>query len=100
VVIPGSLPFGGTTYDPTLDSSRLGTQLAETFRIMRDGQWRTLSEIAREVKGSEAGISARLRDLRKHRFGSYTVERRRRSVGTWEYKLITIFDEETRSCAK
>lgn len=34
-----------------------------------------------------ASISARLRDLRKPKFGGYVVERRRRTVGTWEYRV-------------
>jgi hypothetical protein len=69
------------------DRERLNSQLWRVFRLMRDGQWRTLSEIARAVEGSEAGVSARLRDLRKPRFGGHGVERRRVSGGLWEYRM-------------
>lgn len=44
------------------------------------GQYFTLSELQ-----SIAGVSARIRDLRKVRNGGHMVQRRRRSEGTWEY---------------
>jgi hypothetical protein len=55
--------------------------------LMGDGKRRTLSEITAVVGGSEAGVSARLRDLRKPRFGSASVRRARRAGhdGLWEY---------------
>lgn len=58
---------------------------------MHDGEWRNLAELAAEAEaeGSEAGVSARLRDLRKVRFGGYTVNRRYVEGGLWEYQLIT-----------
>jgi hypothetical protein len=58
---------------------------------MSDGAWRTLEEIRSRVGGSEAAISARLRDLRKDKFGGHIVESRRRgdgSRGLWEYRLV------------
>jgi hypothetical protein len=55
---------------------------------MLDGTWRTLEGIRSTVGGSEAGISARLRDLRKPRFGGYGVERRRVSGGLFEYRVL------------
>lgn len=46
-------------------------------------QWWTLAESARNIGASEAGASARWRDLRK---AGWTVERRlRKSPGLWEY---------------
>lgn len=79
-----SLNFDGVTYDPQQDSTRLGKQLEAVKRLMSDGHWRTLSEISLHVPGSEAGISARLRDCRKI---GWTVERRRRTQGTFEYRV-------------
>lgn len=59
---------------------------------MADGKWRTLSEITEIVGGSETGVSARLRDLRKKQFGEYVVHLRRKedpARGIWEYQLVT-----------
>ncbi len=83
--------FDGETYEAEHDEDRLGTLLTEVKTLMADGVWRTLAEIQAQVgRGSEAGISARLRDLRKEKFGSCTVERRRRGdpkEGLFEYRL-------------
>lgn len=81
--------FDGETYDPEIDHSRLASQLAEVKKLMSDGEWRTLDDIAFIVPASIASISARLRDLRKERFGSHTVDRRRTpEPGVFEYRLI------------
>jgi hypothetical protein len=62
------------------------------FDCMKDGRWRTLAEIHANVRGgSEASISARLRDFRKRQWGQNTVNRRRRgeaALGIHEYQLI------------
>jgi len=77
--------FSGETFDSEQDGPRLGKQLAAVRALMLDGQWRTLPEIREHVKGMEAALSARLRDLRnKHR---YTVEKRQRSPGLYEYRV-------------
>lgn len=52
--------------------------------------WWTLGEIVAHVGGSEASVSARLRDLRKKQFGGFIVERRRRGEakrGLFEYRV-------------
>ena len=69
--------FGGDTFDPTLDEDRLRIQLAAVFKAVSDGQWWTLAQLSAEVDAPEASVSARLRDLRKPKFGGYLVERRR-----------------------
>jgi hypothetical protein len=83
--------FDGITYDPSLDYQRLSGQLKRVFSVMVRGGWLTLSEIAAQTGDqSEAAISARLRDLRKPKFGGFEVERRRRGEGKkglWEYRL-------------
>lgn len=81
------LHFDGRTYDPELDHDRLKSALGRVYEAMKGGQWFTLRELAEQAGCSEAGASARLRDLRKERFGSHRVESRRRSGGTWEYRL-------------
>ena len=82
--------FDGDTYEPEIDHDRLSTQLQAVKMLMADGEWRTLDEINLVVPGSVAGISARLRDLRKDKFGGYIVERRRSHIaiaGLFEYRL-------------
>lgn len=79
--------FDGATYDEQHDGARLRTQLERVRVVMAGGEWHTLAELARRVQGSEAGVSARLRDLRKPRFGGYRVQARRLTRGLWEYRL-------------
>lgn len=81
------MTFDGKTYSPARDGKRLKTRLDRVRELMGDGRWRTLYDIRRAIGGSEAGISARLRDLRKERFGGYTVEKERVSGGLWKYRL-------------
>ena len=85
------LDFDGETFDSVLDTVRLSKQARLVFDLMRDGNYRTLQEIVRAIgSGSEAGVSARLRDLRKQKFGGFVVDRRRRGQGEsglWEYQL-------------
>jgi hypothetical protein len=82
--------FDGETYDPAIDKPRLQIQLEAVRALMRDGKWRTLSEILAGIGGvgSEGGVGARLRDLRKTKFGGLDIERRRRAEaeGLWEYR--------------
>lgn len=81
--------FEGPAYDPALDHARLTKQLGRVFNLMRDGVWRSLQDIASATGDPESSVSAQLRHLRKARFGSYTISKRRRveGVGTWEYRL-------------
>jgi len=79
--------FDGYTFDPTLDGARLTTQLQRVKALMADGRWYSLSSIARQVGGSEASVSARIRDCRKLKFGGHTVDRLRVKEGLWVYRL-------------
>jgi hypothetical protein len=79
---------GGATYDPAFDYHRLNRQARRVFDAMADGAWRSLREIADETGDPEASVSARLRDLRKQRFGGLRVERRREHGGTWVYRVV------------
>jgi hypothetical protein len=69
------------------DQRRLGAQAQAVFNLMSDGEWRTLHEISAATGYPEASCSSRLRDYRKPRFGAHHVERRRRTEGTWEYRV-------------
>lgn len=80
----------GETFEPKLDAERLETLFDRVLDLMEDGAWRTYAEIKRVTGGSEGGIGARLRDLRKPQHGRRTVARRRRDdpeAGAWEYRL-------------
>lgn len=81
--------FAGAVYDPALDDARLTRQLGRVFEAIRGGEWLTLQDIADATGDPHASISAQLRHLRKARFGSHLVEKRRRTAtcGTWEYRL-------------
>lgn len=89
---PPAVPagFDGATFDPAQDAVRLGHQLAAVKAHMADGRWRTLSGISLALGFPESSVSARLRDLRKPKFGSATVERRRvpDGNGLWEYRVV------------
>ena len=81
--------FDGATYDKRLDQARLTGQLLRVFGAMLGGKWWTLEELRGACGGTTQSLSARVRDLRKPRFGAYTIERRRRTAGCWEYRLVT-----------
>jgi len=81
--------FDGATFSPVLDGSRLTSQLWHVRQLMSDGHWWTLTSLAEGVNGTEAAVSARLRDLRKPRFGGHHVEKKRDASrkGVWLYRL-------------
>ncbi len=82
--------FDGDTFEPAQDGIRLSGQMRRVYSLMRDGQWRTLHEIAEATACLETAASARLRDFRKECFGGHTVERRRvpGRPGLFEYRLL------------
>lgn len=91
--------FDGATFDAALDGDRLRRQLGRVFELMRDGAWRSLPEIAAATGDGEASVSARIRDLRKRKFGSHDVQRRRRAdrPAVFEYRLVGAEAGEGRS---
>lgn len=85
--------FPGPAYDQEFDEIRLtGLQWA-VYDLMKDGIYRTHSEIKAIIgRGSENGISAMLRNLRHKSRGKHTVNKRRRGnpeLGLYEYQLLT-----------
>jgi len=88
--VPGAGPdHDGDTYDPELDHVRLNAQTLRVWSALRSGRSLTLRQIADETGDPEASVSARLRDLRKPKFGGHTVERRRLGdSGLFVYRLI------------
>ena len=88
---PGPDPdFDGATYDHERDHARLTGQMKRVRDVVLDGVWRTLPEIEALTGDPTQSISARLRDLRKGKFGGFRVERRTRTSGLWEYRVRTV----------
>lgn len=81
--------FDGVTFDADIDGPRLTRQLdhVRNMLLAHRGEFFTLGELRAVAGGSEAGISARIRDLRKARNGGHDVQRRRRDGGLWEYGI-------------
>ncbi len=79
--------FDGETFDFAFDGSRLTGQLGRVYDCMKSGNWLTLQEIAESCGGSEGGCAARLRDLRKERFGGFEVERIHTIAGIHLYRM-------------
>lgn len=80
--------FDGATYHPALDQKRLSGQLERVHKLLSDGNWWGLKSLAYAADGSEAAVSARIRDLRKERFGSHVIERRRIAGGLYQYRMM------------
>jgi hypothetical protein len=83
--------FNGPYYDPAHDDKRLTKQHDRIKRVMMDGVWRTLREIAKLTGDPEASISAQLRHLRKRRFGRWNVKTEptgNRDDGLFRYRLL------------
>lgn len=84
--------FDGATAEP-VDYGRMNAQTQRVYDVMSDGQWRTIRELQDDIErrfekvDPEVSLSARLRDLRKPRFGGYEVERRKCGIGLFEYRL-------------
>ena len=79
--------FDGVTYDPERDKARLTGQLERVYEVVRHGDWHTLASIAAITGAPEGSVSARLRDLRKEKFGSYDI-RRKRVGNTFSYTCM------------
>ncbi len=69
------------------DFPRISRLLDRVRNLMLDGEWRSLRDIQQTVGGSEAGVSARLRDLRRPEHGGHLVEHRRQDGGLWVYRV-------------
>lgn len=81
----------GSTYSNALDGERILTQRGRVFEFMADQKFHSLEEISLAVGGSEAAVSARLRDFRKAKYGSYTVIGKRfgdKKSGFWKYQVL------------
>ena len=83
----------GPAYVQALDETRIHDQMGRIKEFMLPGYWHSLLEISAVTGAPEASVSAQLRHLRKPRFGGWIVEKRRRTAGTWEYRLLAPVEE-------
>ena len=72
--------------------AKLNTDVAAVKRALRKKTWMTLREIQTELNDKCVYIelqtvSARVRDLRKAKYGAHIVDRRYVGHGVWEYRL-------------
>lgn len=99
--------FDGETYDPALDHDRRTRQVDRVRQALWDARrtgdvvahtlgtspedygWVTLGDLSALLGIPEASVSARLRDLRKPRFGGLQIDRQRAPGrgGLWLYRL-------------
>lgn len=89
---PPESEFGGETAAPE-DTPRLSGQLEVVLEAIQGEKWWTLDELQAYVETrlsrrvTQTSVSARLRDLRKKKFGGHTVERRNEGGGLFRYRL-------------
>ncbi len=79
--------FSGATYDDARDGARLSAQYDAVLALMSDGVWRTLDMISQATGAPTHSVSARLRDMRKARFGGHRVEREYLGDGLYRYRV-------------
>ena len=81
--------FDGRTFDPEQDGQRLTSQLERVKGILLDGKVHQKADLmmAAGVFDS-ASLTARIRDLRKEKFGGYDVVSKRVAGGIWCYQMI------------
>ena len=85
--------FDGYTYDESRDESALASQLDAVRNAMMNGQWWTYKQLREhlqrhhQINATDTSLSARIRDLRKIRFGGYKVQSRHKTRREWEYRI-------------
>lgn len=85
---PAAYKFDGADVVPARDNARLTGQIERVYDLMKDGAWRTVSQISHFTKDPETSVSAQLRNLRKTRFGGHTVDRKHIGGGQYAYRLL------------
>lgn len=61
---------------------------ARISAILRDGRWHNARNLARRLRLSTAGVTARLRDMRKTEFGGHIIAvRRPERPGVYDYRM-------------
>jgi hypothetical protein len=71
-----------------MKQTKTSQQLVRVFNALTDGGWHTLAALGKRVNAPTQSVSARLRDLRKDKFGGNTIERRRANPTTFVYRFV------------
>ena len=81
--------FQGTDYDAPRDQERLSSQhlRVKVAALSWPGGWFTMGELAVDTGEPAASVERQVRYLRSPRFGGWTVQKRHRSAGTFEYRI-------------
>jgi hypothetical protein len=79
--------FDGRTFVQARDGERLGKQMTAVLGALGEGGWWTLEGLSRATGAPEASVSARIRDLKKARFGSHKIESQYVRRGLWQYRM-------------
>lgn len=81
--------FDGATFSAPRDGERLHAQLVAVrqFMVCNADCWWSLEELEVALGYPQASISARLRDLRKAKFGGFEIARKYMARGQWAYRL-------------
>jgi hypothetical protein len=79
--------FDGRSFVQARDGERLATQHTRILEAMQSGGWWTLRELSAATGAPEASVSARIRDLKKTRFGSHKIESQYVRRGLWQYRM-------------
>jgi hypothetical protein len=83
--------YEGEVFDHTLPHARdldNGLLQSRVFDYMSSGEWHTLADISFACAGSEASVSARLRDFRKEKYGAHRVDRKHVGNRVYKYRLL------------
>ena len=85
--------FDGDDIVQERDKPRLTRRLSLIYNYMKDGCWCDVREVAGYLAAngmwsSETSVSANIRNLRKDKFGGYTVERVHIAGGYYRYRLV------------
>lgn len=88
-VNPRVSTYAGSAELVDLTDSQVFIALDDAGQVVQLDSADSIAELAERIGCTEAAASARVRDLRKARFGAHRVERRRVEGGLFVYKLVT-----------
>ena len=70
------------------DRKKRTSQRQGVWATIKSGRWIDLYDLRARVKGSDAALTARIRDLRKKAHGKHKVLCERFADGVYRYRLV------------